>query len=76
MKTHDYLKLMEEHTSKKGNLFEKVIITSKRAKSLYELDESTKASFGHKPTFQAILETNEGKIKSSTVEMNHEEVKK
>ena len=67
MKKQDYLKLMEEHTSKVGNLFEKVIITSKRAKSLYELDESTKASFGHKPTFQAILESNEGKIRTISV---------
>ena len=64
MKKQDYLKLMEEQRfSKTGNLFQKVIITAKRAKSLYELDEPSKAAFGHKPTFQAILETNEGKIR-------------
>ncbi len=60
----DYLKLMEEHrTSDKINLFEKVLVTAQRAKSLYELDEPSKAAFQHKPTFQAILETNEGKIR-------------
>ena len=64
MKKQDYLKLMEEQRfSQTGNLFQKVIITAKRAKSLYELDEASKAAFGHKPTFQAILETNQGKIR-------------
>ena len=53
----------EQRFSKTGNLFQKVIITAKRAKSLYELDEASKAAFGHKPTFQAILETNQGKIR-------------
>ena len=64
MKKQDYLKLMEEQrSSQTGNLFQKVIVTAKRAKSLYELDEASKAAFGHKPTFQAILETNQGKIR-------------
>ena len=64
MKKQDYLKLMEEQrSSQTRNLFQKVIITAKRAKSLYELDEASKAAFGHKPTFQAILETNQGKIR-------------
>ena len=64
MKKQDYLKLMEEQRSTQtGNLFQKVIVTAKRAKSLYELDEASKAAFGHKPTFQAILETNQGKIR-------------
>ena len=64
MKKKEYLKMMEEHSfGKTGNLFQKVHVTAKRAKSLYELDEPSKASFSHKPTFQAILETNEGKIK-------------
>ena len=48
------------------NLFKKVHITTKRAKALYELDEASKASLSHKPTFQAILETNEGKIRMVT----------
>ena len=56
--------MMEEHSpSEVGNLFEKVLVTAKRAKSLYELDEPSKAAFNHKPTFQAILETNEGMIR-------------
>ena len=64
MKKQDYLKLMEEQrSSQTGNLFQKVIVTAKRAKSLYELDEASKAAFGHKPTFQAILESNQGKIR-------------
>jgi len=55
---------MEEH-SKHGeiNLFEKVLITAKRAKTIYELDEEEKLELEHKPTFQAILETNEGRIR-------------
>ena len=60
----DYLKFMEEH-SKYGeiNLFEKVLITAKRAKTIYELDEEEKLELEHKPTFQAILDTNEGRIR-------------
>ena len=60
----DYLRFMEEH-SKHGeiNLFEKVLITAKRAKTIYELDEEEKLELEHKPTFQAILETNEGRIR-------------
>ena len=64
MKKKEYLKMMEEHSSiNTVNLFKKVHITTKRAKALYELDEASKASLSHKPTFQAILETNEGKIR-------------
>ncbi|SVB33586.1 uncharacterized protein METZ01_LOCUS186440 [marine metagenome] len=64
MKKKEYLKMMEEHSSNNTiNLFQKVHVTAKRAKSLYELDEPSKASLKHKPTFQAILETNEGKIR-------------
>ena len=74
MKKQDYLKLMEEHNSSRtGNLFQKVLITAKRAKSLYDLDESTKAAFGHKPTFQAILESNEGKIRIMPKSSNNED---
>ena len=65
----DYLKLVEEHGhDDKNNLFEKVLTMSKRAKSLYSLEESSRCSLKHKPTFQAILENNEGRlhIKSTT----------
>jgi DNA-directed RNA polymerase subunit K/omega len=67
----DYLKLVEEHSQEdKSNLFEKVLTMSKRAKSLYSLEESARSSFKHKPTFQAILENNEGslQIKNTTLD--------
>ena len=67
----DYLKLVEEHgQGDKSNLFEKVLTLSKRAKSLYSLEESARSSFKHKPTFQAILENNEGslQIKNTTLD--------
>ena len=55
---------MEEHNKQHGvNLFEKVIVTAKRAKTIYEMDEEEKLELEHKPTFQAILETNEGRIR-------------
>ena len=60
----DYLKFMEEHNKEDGiNLFEKVLVTAKRAKTIYEMDEEEKLELEHKPTFQAILETNEGRIR-------------
>ena len=60
----DYLKFMEEHGKQDGiNLFEKVLVTAKRAKTIYEMDEEEKLDLEHKPTFQAILETNEGRIR-------------
>jgi DNA-directed RNA polymerase subunit K/omega len=60
----DYLKFMEEHNKQAGiNLFEKVLVTAKRAKTIYEMDEEEKLELEHKPTFQAILETNEGRIR-------------
>ena len=60
----DYLKFMEEHNRQDGiNLFEKVLVTAKRAKTIYEMDEEEKLDLEHKPTFQAILETNEGRIR-------------
>ena len=60
----DYLKFMEEHNKQDGiNLFEKVLVTAKRAKTIYEMDEEVKLDLEHKPTFQAILETNEGRIR-------------
>ena len=54
--------LVEEHNNNEVNLFKKVLITTKRAKSLYSLEESTRANLKHKPTFQAILENNEGQV--------------
>ena len=60
--------LVEEHKNNKVNLFKKVLITTKRAKSLYSLEESARSSLKHKPTFQAIMENNQGRVimKSST----------
>ena len=60
--------LVEEHNDNDINLFKKVLVTTKRAKSLYSLEESARANLKHKPTFQAIMENNEGQviIKSST----------
>jgi len=60
--------LVEEHNNNDLNLFKKVLLTTKRAKSLYRLEESARANLKHKPTFQAILENNEGQVimKSST----------
>jgi DNA-directed RNA polymerase subunit K/omega len=58
-----YLDLMETHKlDKKVNLFEKVIVMTKRAKSLYSLEVSARARLKHKPTYQAILESNEGRL--------------
>jgi DNA-directed RNA polymerase subunit K/omega len=55
---------MEEHNKQDGiNLFEKVLVAAKRAKTIYEMDEEEKLELEHKPTFQAILETNEGRIR-------------
>ena len=59
----NYLDLVETHKlEEKGNLFEKVIVTTKRAKSLYSLEASALAGLKHKPTYQAILESNEGRL--------------
>jgi len=72
----DYLKLVEEHGQEdKNNLFEKVLTMSKRAKSLYSLEDSARSSLKHKPTFQAILENNEGRlqIKNTTSDDSAEE---
>ena len=54
--------LVEEHKNNNVNLFEKVLITTKRAKSLYSLEESARSSLKHKPTFQAIMENNQGQV--------------
>ena len=58
-----YLNMLEEHKqAEKTNLFEKVLTMTKRAKSLYSLEESARAGLKHKPTFQAILENNDGRL--------------
>ena len=57
---HQYL--VEEHKNNNVNLFKKVLITTKRAKSLYSLEESARSSLKHKPTFQAIMENNQGQV--------------
>ena len=54
--------LVEEHKNNNVNLFKKVLITTKRAKSLYSLEESARSNLKHKPTFQAIMENNQGKV--------------
>ena len=75
----DYLKLVEEHCQDdKSNLFEKVLTMTKRAKSLYSLEESARSSLKHKPTFQAILENNDGRllIKTTTSDVSAEEISK
>tara|TARA_B110001454_G_C12580992_1_gene376104 strand:- start:130 stop:360 length:231 start_codon:yes stop_codon:yes gene_type:complete len=59
----NYLDLIETHEqNEKVNLFEKVIVMARRAKSLYSLEESVRAGLKHKPTYQAILESNEGRL--------------
>ena len=58
-----YLGLLEEHKQKENvNLFQKVLTMTKRAKSLYSLEESARSSLKHKPTFQAILEIHDGRL--------------
>ena len=58
-----YLDLVETHEQyNKVNLFEKVIVMTKRAKSLYSLEAPALARLKHKPTYQAILECNEGHL--------------
>ena len=59
----NYLDLIEAHRQdEKVNLFEKVIVMTKRAKSLYSLEAPALARLKHKPTYQAILECNEGHL--------------
>ena len=59
----NYLDLIEAHKlNETVNLFEKVIIVAKRAKSLYSLEASVIAGLKHKPTYQAILESNDGRL--------------
>ena len=65
----NYLDLIETHKQdKKVNLFEKVIALTKRAKSLYSLEASALAGLKHKPHYQAILESNKGRLIMKRVE--------
>ena len=64
-----YLDLVEAHKQdEKVNLFEKVIVMTKRAKSLYSLEAPALARLKHKPTYQAILECNEGRLTMKKVQ--------
>ena len=65
--------LVEEHNNNEVNLFKKVLITTKRAKSLYRLEESSRANLKHKPTFQAIKENNEGQVIMKSSNQNIDE---
>ena len=69
-----YLDLMETHKQdKKVNLFEKVIVMTKRAKSLYSLEASARARLKNKPTYQAILESNKGRLTMKKVQTENKE---
>jgi DNA-directed RNA polymerase subunit K/omega len=73
----NYLDLIETHKQdKKINLFEKVIVMTKRAKSLYSLEASALAGLKHKPTYQAILESNKGRLIMKRVETENLEKEK
>ena len=64
-----YLDLMETlEQYNKVNLFEKVIVMTKRAKSLYSLEAPALAGLKHKPTYQAILESNKGRLTMKKVQ--------
>ena len=69
----DYLKFVESHEKYRNfNVFEKVLMATQRAKAIYEeekvseeeedLENKKKRKKAHKPTYQAILEINEGKV--------------
>ena len=65
----NYLDFIEAHKlNEKVNLFEKVIVMTKRAKSLYTLEASARAGLKHKPTYQAILESNQGRLTMKRVQ--------
>ena len=65
----NYLDFIEAHKlNEKVNLFEKVIVMTKRAKSLYSLEAPALARLKHKPTYQAILESNKGRLTMKKVQ--------
>lgn len=72
----DYLKFVEAHEDYANfNVFEKVLIATQRAKAIYEEEKVTedeeeakrkiKRKTTHKPSYQAILEINEGTVQLS-----------
>ncbi|MBF0279309.1 MAG: DNA-directed RNA polymerase subunit omega [SAR324 cluster bacterium] len=68
----DYLKFVEAHENYDNfNVFEKVLMATQRAKAIYDEEKEVeeeddvkrkKRKATHKPTYQAILEINEGKV--------------
>ena len=69
----NYLDFIEAHKlNEKVNLFEKVIVMTKRAKSLYTLEAQALAGLKHKPTYQAILESNQGRLRMKRVKEEEE----
>ena len=68
----DYLKFVESQEKYKDfNVFEKVLMATQRAKAIYEEEkareeeqevETNEVRHTHKPTYQAVLEINEGKL--------------
>lgn len=71
-----YLDLVEAHKqNQKVNLFEKIKVVTKRAKSLYSLEASARKGLKHKPTYQAILECNQGRLIMKRVKEEEEEEK-
>ncbi len=68
----DYLNFVESHENYKDfNVFEKVLMASQRAKAIYEEEKTREEEQekvtndvrpAHKPTYQAVLEINEGKL--------------
>ena len=68
----DYLNFVESHEKYKDfNVFEKVLMASQRAKVIYEEEKTREEEQekvtndvrpSHKPTYQAVLEINEGKL--------------
>jgi len=70
----DYLQFVESHEKYDNfNVFEKVLMATQRAKAIYEEEKAreaeeeqekrkSKRKVSHKPTYQAILEINEGRL--------------
>ncbi|MBF0238169.1 MAG: DNA-directed RNA polymerase subunit omega [SAR324 cluster bacterium] len=58
----NYIDLIEQD-DRDYTRFEKVLMTAKRAKEFYELEESARAIMLYKPTYRAILEANNDVIR-------------
>ena len=60
----DRSEVIETHEHIKDfNRFEKVLMAASRAKEFYDSEAPTRANLIHKPTYQALMEVNEGKLK-------------